>query len=241
MNVSVIKPMEEELITIPLQEIFPTAERYFLKTAGLDINNEKHSRMRTRALAIYEEIREKSAIKTVIRYLTPDEVRGKDLSFRGVKISSNAFERLGQDNINGAYFYLITAGHVQTESGQVIDQLYADIWGTSLIDAARDMIRNYIQSLDSKKGDGRVLSASFGPGYYGMGLTQTADLYHIIDFSTVNVELSPGGMMIPQKSITGLYMSVKDPTLLPPDSCESCIGGASGCAFCNQQYVEKRL
>lgn len=233
--------MEEELITITLQEIFPPAERYFLKTAGLDKKNEKHSRMWTHALAIYDEISEKSAIKAVIRYLTPDIVRGRDLYFQGVSISSNAFERLGQNNINGAYFYLITAGDIQTDSEQVIDQLYADIWGTSLVDAARDMIRDYIQSLDSKKGEGRVLSASFGPGYYGMGLAQTADFYRVIDFSTVKVKLSPGGMMIPQKSITGLYLSVNDQALLPADSCESCIGGASGCAFCNQRDVEKRL
>ncbi|GAB1477219.1 hypothetical protein MASR2M70_20570 [Bacillota bacterium] len=239
MNKTGIMPFEKELITISFQEIFPAAEQYFLKTAGLDKSNEKHNRMWTRALEIYEEMQAKWDINAVVYYMAPEKVRGRDIFFSGVIISCNGFEGLDYGLINGAYFYLITAGNAHTDSGQVIDQLYADIWGTSLVDAARDLIRDRIQSKDNEKGEGRFLSPSFGPGYYGMELSHTSAIFRIIDPSTVNVMLSPGGMMIPQKSVTGLYLSIKDKGMMPPASCESCIGGASGCAFCNQRDTKK--
>ncbi len=226
--------MNNKLITIPLEDVFPAAERYFLSTAGLNRENEKHMRMWKQALEIYEEIRKKAEIKVLIHYLIPEKADGRDLYFHDVKISCNAFERVGLDNVNGAYFYLITAGEAQTDSEQVIHQLYGDIWGTSLVDAAREMIREKIAFIDRDKDENSILSDSFGPGYYGMGLLQTADIFQIIDASLVNVTLNPGGMMRPQKSITGLFLSVKNADVLPPATCESCIGGSSGCAFCNR-------
>ncbi len=232
--------MNNKLITIPLENVFPAAERYFLATAGLNRENEKHRRMWTHALEIYEEIREKIDIKALIHYLVPEKAEGRDFYFNGVKISCNAFERIGLDNVNGSYFYLITAGEAQTDSEQVLDQLYGDIWGTSLVDAAREIIRKQIIFMDQEKYENGILSDSFGPGYYGMRLEQTADIFQIIDASLVNVTLNPGGMMRPQKSITGLFLSVKNGDMLPPATCENCIGGSSGCAFCNRWEGQPR-
>jgi len=226
--------MDNKLITIPFEDVYPAAERYFLATAGLNRENNKHKRMWIHALAIYEEIRGKGEIKALIHNVIPEKAEGRDFYFRGVKISCNAFERIQLDNVNGAYFYIITARDAQTESEQVIDQLYGDIWGTSIVDAAREKIRDCIISMDKEKDENSILSDSFGPGYYGMELLQSADIFRIIDPSLVNVTLNPGGMMRPQKSITGLYLSVKNGEILPPATCENCIGGSSGCTFCNR-------
>ena len=228
-----------QVIEISIDDIFPVAEGYFFSTAGFDKNNEKHRRMWSRALEVYKEIRKKAEIKAVIRYLMPEKAEGKDFYFQDVRISCNAFERLNHDNVIGAYFYLLTAGDMQMDSEHIVDQLYSDIWGTSLVDAAQGKIRDYISSVESAKDESGILSAPFGPGYYGMELSQTAEFFQIIDAALVKVALSPGGMMLPQKSVTGLYLSVKDGDQLPPASCESCIGGISGCAFCNRYDVLK--
>jgi hypothetical protein len=230
---------DHQTIHISIEDIFPVAESYFLSTARFDRNSEKHMRMWSRALEIYEELRKKAELKAVFRYLVPEKMEGKDSYFQGVPITCNAFERLSPENVKGAYFYLLTAGDVHTDSEQVVDQLYSDIWGTSLVDAMRKKVGEHILSVESAKEEAGVLSEPFGPGYYGMALEQTAELFRIIDASLVNVSLSPGGMMLPQKSVTGLYLSVKDGNQLPPLSCESCIGGAAGCAFCNRSGMQK--
>lgn len=230
---------DHQVLHIPIEDIYPVAEEYFLSTARFDLNNEKHMRMWSRALEIYEELRNKADLKAVYRYLVPERKEGKVFYFQGVPICCNAFEMLSLENVKGAYFYLLTAGKVYTDSEQLVDQLYGDVWGTSLVDALRTKVGEHISSAESSKEDAGVLSEPFGPGYYGMPLEQTAELFQIIDASLVDVYLSSGGMMVPQKSVTGLYLSVKDSTQLPPLSCESCIGGTSGCAFCNRSGVRE--
>lgn len=235
---SVKNVKDHQIMHVQAEDIYPVAEEYFLKTARFDRNNEKHMRMWSRALEIYDELRDKAELKAVYRYMVPDKKEGKNLFFQDVSIVCNAFELLSLENIKGAYFYLLTAGRVHTDSDQLVDQLYSDVWGTSLVDALRQKVGEHIFSVESKRETPGVLSEPFGPGYYGMPLEQTSEIFRIIDPSLVNVYLSTGGMMVPQKSVTGLYLSVKDGTQLPPLSCESCIGGTFGCAFCNRSGIK---
>ncbi len=231
--------MDQQIINISIDDISSAAMGYFAATAGLKKDSEKHRRMWAHAMRVYEEFRQKAEIKVFLRYLVPGKIDGKNIYFNGIRFSCNAFERFTPDNINGAYFYLLTVGDAGTDSEQLMDQLYADIWGTSLVDSANDKIRGHISFVESEKEKGNVLSAPFGPGYYGMALGQTVEFFQIVDAPLVGVTLTPGGMMLPQKSVTGLYLSVKDGSQLPPGSCENCIGGVSGCAFCNRSDVEK--
>ncbi len=231
--------MDHEIIHISTDAIFPIAERYFLKSAGFDGKSEKHKRMWSRAMEVYESIREKAEMKAVIRRLAPDKKDGADLYFAGVKIRCLGFERLSSENVKDAYFYVLTAGDIKTESPHLIDQLYSDIWGTSLVDAARNALEKTIESMKVKREEESILSPSYGPGYYGMALDETVKLFQLINPAFIQVSLSPGGMMLPQKSITGLYLTVKNGEELPPASCESCIGGSSGCSFCNYSTERK--
>ena len=62
---------DHQVLHIPIEDIYPVAEEYFLSTARFDLNNEKHMRMWSRALEIYEELRNKAYLKAVYRYLVP--------------------------------------------------------------------------------------------------------------------------------------------------------------------------
>ena len=231
--------MPNQIIGFSLEEAFPIAEYCFLKVSGLGKGTQKHKKMFDRALEIYKEISKTVRLVAAVSYRTPERIDGKTLYFNGERLSCNGFNRLTPENVKGAYFYLLTAGEAQTVSDQLMDQLYGDIWGTALVDSGRRLLREHLLTLEKLKGEDSILSASFGPGYYGMELDQTAELFRIIEGSTVGVGLSPGGMMLPQKSVIGLYLSVRNEKELPLPSCENCIGGHAGCAFCNRSDIER--
>lgn len=81
---SVKNVKDHQIMHVQAEDIYPVAEEYFLKTARFDRNNEKHMRMWSRALEIYDELRDKAELKAVYRYLVPDKRREKSFLSRCV-------------------------------------------------------------------------------------------------------------------------------------------------------------
>ena len=77
----------------------------------------------------------------------------------------------------------------------------------------------------------RYLTDRFSPGYGDMPLAQQAELCRVLDVGRrIGVTLTPGGLMLPQKSVTALIGVADTPRPKRARGCEGCAMGTN-CAY----------
>ncbi len=166
-----------------------------------------------------------------------------------VTVKCRAFERIPKSAVCGMYFYVCTAGDVEEcfsgnfaedfdDTGCYADRdaigdmekFYVDMWGGAYLDALRFSLEKELGNNAGRKG--LSLSESFGPGFYGMDISETENIAKILDFGSLGVQLDPSGGLRPAKSCCGLYLAVSDSYHSPGAECASCKGSSAGCRFC---------
>ncbi|MEA4988791.1 MAG: hypothetical protein VB095_12105 [Anaerovorax sp.] len=226
--------MNQQIISFATNDAIDKARNYFIQTCGLNFDQNKHVRMMQIAESILEEGVRDIHMQALISEFG-NEVLNEDLmTIDKVAFQCNAFSRLEHDKVLGIFPYILTVGEVSTKSESISDQLFADIWGTSFVDTARDLLQREIEEYVNKKWDRTdiVVSSSFGPGFFGMDVTMMRNFFEVLDGDKINVELRGNSLLVPLKSCAGFYIAVEDEWVLPPADCINCIGNTGGCHFC---------
>jgi hypothetical protein len=87
-----------------------------------------------------------------------DALSGKHRRAFRVTFECNAFQRLDPSHICGVYAYIMTAGTFELDdAAPILDQLYADIWGTAYVDAGLDVLRRYVEEDLKERSEEREL------------------------------------------------------------------------------------
>ena len=77
----------------------------------------------------------------------------------------------------------------------------------------------------------RCLTDRYSPGYGDMPLSQQAELCRVLELDKrIGVTLSPGGLMLPQKSVTALLGAADRPQPRRATGCEAC-GNRDACQY----------
>lgn len=241
--------MKNVIIGFDEKEAFEKANDYFNKICGFQIKEEKHKKMLTVGMDARNQGVEGIRIKAVISSHGAEVFQDHKVVIEGMEFSCPVFELMEQDHIKKIYTYVLTAGEcIYSDKDDIVKQVFSDIWGTAYTDAARDLLEGYItqrleQEYPEMLGKELFLSDAFGPGYYGMELSQTKDLFQILDAESIGMHVKDSGLMLPQKSCSGLYFVVTNTTNLPHPNCRECIGNHMGCSFCRfrHEHWERQL
>lgn len=225
--------MPHSVIAFELNQAEPIAREFFLKYSGIESANKKKERMLERAELVLEQFRGALDLKAVCVEGTPDHFQGMELVFFGQTFHCQAFERIEKKTLRKVYAYALTTGAFATGSDSILDQLYEDIWGTAFVDACRGLLREQLETMETENDAEVKLSQSFGPGYYGMDVAQTRLMGEILPMKEINMRINESGMMIPQKSCTGLLFVVPKDSALPSSACVECGLKTAGCRFCD--------
>lgn len=234
--------MKNKVIHIRREDIEDRAEEYFIKGSGLTRPGAKFDKMRSRAAAIREEIRDRVQIRGLVSYYEEPPVSDGCLRIQGVDFLCPPFGLLEKEQVTGAYGYLITGGDYYLEEREIMDQLLADIWGTAYVDAGRDALRDQLvedyQRRFPELAESLCLSDSFGPGYYGMKTRDTIKLLSLLEGDAIGVTCRESGVMVPLKSCTGIYLVTDSSAPLPDLECGTCLGNTGNCRLCNVRRQE---
>ena len=105
---------------------------------------------------------------------------------------------------------------------QVTDMAKAVILDACASAAVENVCDNLCEDLASQVAP-RFLTDRFSPGYGDMPLTQQAQIFRALDITRrIGVSLTPGGLMIPQKSVTAIMGIADNPQRMRPRGCASC-------------------
>jgi hypothetical protein len=226
--------IKNQIIAIPTEDCDALADEYFMATSGIDRPGPKYERMRKEAFEIRERIRSRVNVKAIYSYYDMPALSGSTATIDGVVFHCNAFEQMNPESIQGVYVHLLTAGEYHLDGEPIMNQLFADIWGTAFTEAGRMRLEEMLE------GQG-ALSDGFGPGFYGMESIQMKELTTLLDGAAIGVETRATGILLPLKSCGGMTFRVDDSYIRLSTECADCRGNKSGCAFCNIKNKERRI
>lgn len=212
------------------------AMEYFMKICGFNREGEKYRRMLKQGMDIKERIRESVDIKVVISSFPGSSIKDNRAELNEVTFECNAFQRLNPEHVRGVYAYILTAGIFELDdSDPILDQLYADIWGTAYVDAGLEVLKKFVEEdLNGADGSGDItVLDSFGPGFYGMDVNQVSSFFELLDGDKIGVKARSSCLMLPLKSCSGFFVGVDVKTSLPGSDCKSCRSEYKNCAFCH--------
>jgi len=237
--------METEVINISLDKIRTAAADYFEAICGFNRDREKYAAMYRQGLDVRETIFPEVKLQAIVRRFTAEGLNGAELQLGNAKFRCTAFERLSRPDVVAIYAFIISAKGFESEQGTLMEQFYADTWGTAYIDAGRDELRSFLGSwhdaslkeTETRPGN-LFITDSFGPGYYGMSTDQVKLFFEVLDNAQIGVELAGDSVMLPLKSCAGFFVITNGTSAIPGSDCRSCSAEASGCNFCRARNQE---
>jgi len=222
--------MKELRLRIEKEECYGLTRDIFLEMSGIDKEGAKFERMREDANCIRDQIEDRIDIKIACNYYDDIELAGSTALIGGDNFECRAFEQIDRSTLNGAYVYSLTAGEYDSKEQSILNRLYADFWGTSFAEAARILLSKELSKNDR-------LSDSFGPGFYGMDLTEMKKIDDLMDFKKIGLELRNNKILVPVKSCAGILFSVTDGYIKMNNACRDCIGSERSCKLCRQRQT----
>ncbi len=232
--------MTNQIMVFKQEQADKIAETYFTLMCGFDRPGEKFKGMLKEGLVIRDKMAGSFQIRAVVSSFGPEAVHARTIEVGGLTFTCNAISQLELGAISEIHAFILTIGRLDFDSPSVIDLFYADTWGTAYVDAGRDLIREWIQE-QIPPDENKIVSDSFGPGYYGMDLSQLQYFYKLLDADKIGVELNGNSMMLPQKSCAGFFFSMSGDSKLPSDDCKSCLAEKAGCNFCRNRITKAEL
>lgn len=211
------------------------AMEYFMKICGLDREGEKYRRMLKQGMDVKEMLSDRVEIKAVVSSFPGSSINDNRAVLNGITFECNAFQRLDPDHVRGVYAYILSAGVYELDNDDpILDQLFADIWGTAYVDAGLEILKRHVEKdLRELCGNpGISVLDSFGPGFYGMDVNQVGKFFELLNGELIGVKARSNSLMLPLKSCSGFFVGVDDKTSLPASDCKSCRSEYKNCAFC---------
>lgn len=226
--------MEKNVLrNVDTSELKVRAKEHFINICGFYRNPERFKPMLEKGMKIHEEIKNSLKVKIIVSEYGKDILKENRIEVEGKAFFSPALEQIEKDKVRKIYAYMLTAGHVELEGIEdaLLGDFFRDTWGTAYVDGGRDLFREQLQG----ENPGCILSETFGPGFYGMEVSQMKDFFNIINGSAIGVSLTSGGMMKPQKSCAGFFLVMEEGSMLPEDPCQNCTMEVKSCRFCGKK------
>lgn len=153
-------------------------------------------------------------------------------------LAGTAYRPAGQDirrHLDGCGQVILMAATLGAETEQLLRQMQKRSMSDAVIlDAmANAAIEQVCDTLCAELREAfapRFLTERYSPGYGDMPLTDQAALFRVLDVSRrIGVSLTPGGLMLPQKSVTAL-IGVSDTPRAVGRGCAGC-ANAGDCLY----------
>lgn len=135
-----------------------------------------------------------------------------------------------EEQITGVYAFLVSEQTIAEEGQSTLEQLYTHVWQNSYLDAAREWLKEWIG-----KNDSSFVSQSIAPGFFGIAVKDMRKIYDIIGGQQTGVKIGNNEMLSPEKSVLGIYLTLKDDINIFGRQCAHCLARGKNCEFCMEK------
>jgi hypothetical protein len=218
-----------------LKDLFPDALPRLKRGCGFEDGGDPRRRMPGEALAIHDAWAAGVRIMAVAEFYPAVDLRGSFWRIGGLSLGCGAFARMDAESLCGAAVFAIALRPAGREGAEesLTRAFYEDVWGNAYVEAGMLALKSRLaDGLLERAPAGAALSDAFGPGYYGMDISEMKTIARLLDFGSIGAHVTESGAIRPPKACAGLYFASTAPERLPDASCRQCAGDTKGCAFC---------
>lgn len=205
-------------------------EDNYIHICGLNKNHASLQKKKGYALDCLYHVLEQSNMNILVSSYEGTCIHDGIIEIEGCTFDCPSFVNLPSDRIIALYTFALTAGDTESPSMRVLEQAFYDISGTAIADAARDMLRIWIEHQYAEQSC--FVSPCFGPGFFGMSASDVSKFFKFMECHRIGLTMLPSGFMMPAKSCVGFYLVTKEKSDLPELDCAHCLGHGKLCNYC---------
>lgn len=223
--------MQEEMLRFSYERLIPSAlSTDMVKGFGLDVNEGELRRY----------FASRRPIKAIMHYYGEDDIlkkkaclSGNEIRLADMSLSCDVFREFVSCRIHSFFLYIISCGQEEDENIP-FGQMNYHVVQNACLELVRTILRNNFQKITLEEYSQRnfFFSQEFGPGYFGMSLSEGQKIHRVLEGERIGVTYSHGWMK-PLRSTAGLsfsYSGLEKPIVMNP--CDYCSSNKSHCKFC---------
>ncbi|AET67256.1 vitamin B12 dependent methionine synthase [Desulfosporosinus orientis DSM 765] len=226
--------MKNHIIRLDKDQGKELAEKNFRDMCGYNRGKPVPQKRIERSLRSLEDVYHQLEIKALISEYEKTCADGINMLLDGKLFTCNALAQIPTEEIEGIYIYLLTVGELNVSEASILNQVYYDMWQNAYMDAGQEILRQYLQGLSCNTG--RYVSNNFGPGLYGMDISQLEQFFAILDGEKICLKLLDSGFMSPTKSYAGFFLVTNSKQNFLGNTCENCSSSGKACIYCQAKY-----
>jgi hypothetical protein len=224
--------MKNQLIQLDKELAKETAHKAFEDMCGYNKGKPASKKIVEKSLKSLNDIYSQIDIQAVVSEYEGTCVKGADLMLEGQTFVCDALKQIPAGDVDRVYIYLLTSGEPDSGESSILSKVYYDMWQNAYMDAGQEMLGQHLQQFACNQG--RYVSDTFGPGFFGMEASQLKQFFAILDGDKIGVKLLESGFMFPQKSFAGFFLVTRSKQNLLANSCEHCLSPGKTCMYCKK-------
>ncbi len=207
--------MENRLIELSVNEIFEECLNSFIEFCAIQKGTARGERILQNCLEARKRIFGACKINILISPFDAECIKENFFRIGDKTIHYEGLKKLALSNVIGGYMYSVFTEKLPLDELELstLQMYYADSWLSAYVDAGWKSLKAILVNevkIDFYK-DGMqgkiVVSESLAPGYHGMPLESTEDLFQLMKLSEYGMELLNNSVIIPQKNVIGIYLA----------------------------------
>ncbi|MDO0822099.1 vitamin B12 dependent methionine synthase [Desulfosporosinus nitroreducens] len=222
--------MKNHMIRLDKDQGKEVAEKNFTDMCGYNRGKPVPQKIIERSLRSLNDVYHQLEIKALISEYEKTCVDGINMLLNGKLFTCNALAQIPTEEIERIYIYLLTVGELNLSEASILNQVYYDMWQNAYMDAGQEILRQYLQGLSCNTD--RYVSDNFGPGFFGMDISQLEQFFAILDGEKISLKLLDSGFMSPTKSYAGFFLVTNSKQNFVGNDCENCLSSGKTCMYC---------
>ena len=114
------------------------------------------------------------------------------------------------------------------ETKSLLENFYIAGWENAYLEAARAYSREYMKEITNCA----CICDTFAPGIAGIPLEQLRQFFKILPAEKIGISYWKNSMLMPEKTVAGLYFLMRNTDKSYKKDCRNCIGKTIGCSYC---------
>lgn len=203
------------------------AEELFWQMSGFSEENPASEFQKEDIYRIQKDLQEQLEIKARICAIEKYAFYERTMRLKEHEITCDLPLATYKDVITGAYVFMVSEENLVKEEQNTLDQLFIHIWQNAYLDAAREWTKGWLAK-ETKE----FVSPGISPGFYGIALREIGTLFRLVDGEKIGVQVREDGFLLPEKSVIGIYLTLRQDINIFGKRCKSCPARGKNCEFC---------
>lgn len=204
--------MINKIFDIFVEDIYEECLESFIEFSQIKIDTVTGKKLLNKAKEARELFCKDCFVKVIISPFPSNSVQREFFIIEDRVIECNELKMIDLSKVIGGYMYAVFINNYSYANMTTLQMFYVDCWLNAYVEAGWNKIKSFIIKdvyqdfmIEEYKRD-IVISKSYAPGFEGISMDSTKDIFELMNLKLYEMELQDNNMILPSKNITGIYI-----------------------------------